>query len=46
MGIEEYISEKKKLYDLLLAYIDNDDDNDSLEDFLSLINFIQSKNDS
>lgn len=43
MGIEEYISEKKKLYDLLLAYIDNDDDNDSLEDFLSLINFIQSK---
>lgn len=43
MGIEEYISEKKKLYYLILAYIDNDDDNDSLEDFLSLINFIESK---
>lgn len=37
MGIIEYIINKKKLYALLLAYFDNEND---FEDLLPLMNFI------
>ena len=41
MNIQQYVSQKKELYNYLMTFIDNENENEEDDDFQNLISFIE-----